>query len=292
MLDLENIRCFLAAAKHLNFRRAAEDVALTPAAFGQRIKALEETLQCALFTRTTRSVTMTIHGHRLLPHAHELILMAQGCKEAVHSQFAPVHLSIGTRFELGLSWVAPNMVKVQEHLPHLNYDLYFGSGADILGRLEDGQLDCIITSAPVARMDWDVLFLHTETYVFVASPELLARQPFETFEDARQHVLIDINEALPLMRYFASALSKPLTFQSTQLVGTIAAARFYVLQSQGVAVLPTYLVQDDLRAGTLIPLFEEIETLKDSFRLIHQQHTVHQSTFVALAEYLRSCPLT
>jgi len=67
--SIESLRCFTAAAKLLNFRAAARSVALTPAAFGQRIKQLEEQLGTSLFHRTTRSVRLTESGLALLPAA-------------------------------------------------------------------------------------------------------------------------------------------------------------------------------------------------------------------------------
>ena len=57
--SLDTLRCFVAAARALNFRQAARSVALGPTAFSQRIKALEEQLGRQLFSRATRSVTLT-----------------------------------------------------------------------------------------------------------------------------------------------------------------------------------------------------------------------------------------
>jgi LysR family transcriptional regulator, glycine cleavage system transcriptional activator len=55
--SIDVLHGFLAAAQTLNFRRAARQVALTPAALGRRIQLLEELCGAALFHRTTRSVT-------------------------------------------------------------------------------------------------------------------------------------------------------------------------------------------------------------------------------------------
>ena len=52
--SIESLRCFVEAARQLNFRSAARLVGLTPAALGQRIRQLEELWETALFVRTTR----------------------------------------------------------------------------------------------------------------------------------------------------------------------------------------------------------------------------------------------
>ena len=67
--SIENLRCFLEAARALNFRKAARAVALTPTAFGARLKQLEDQVGAQLFVRTTRSVSLTETGLSLVPLA-------------------------------------------------------------------------------------------------------------------------------------------------------------------------------------------------------------------------------
>ncbi len=57
-LSTENLRCFLEGARRLNFRAAAKAVALSLAAFGQRIRQLEDDLGVSLFRRSTRQVLL------------------------------------------------------------------------------------------------------------------------------------------------------------------------------------------------------------------------------------------
>ncbi len=101
--SIENLQCFVAAAEHLNFRRAAEQLSLTPAAFGQRIKQLEEQLEQTLFKRTTRQVELSPEGRALLEHAHGILRQAGACQRIVHHPGRqPARFTLGTRFELGL----------------------------------------------------------------------------------------------------------------------------------------------------------------------------------------------
>src|SRR3982751_1647329 len=107
--DLESLRCFDAAATHLSFRVAARAVALSPAAFGERIKRLEDQLAAPLFARTTRRVALTPAGHRLVAQARRVLDEANKCRRVALDDAAavPFELTIGTRFELGLSWLVP-----------------------------------------------------------------------------------------------------------------------------------------------------------------------------------------
>jgi LysR family glycine cleavage system transcriptional activator len=58
-LPLNALRVFDAAARHLSFTRAADELAVTPAAVGQQIRALEDLLGVVLFRRTTKGLELT-----------------------------------------------------------------------------------------------------------------------------------------------------------------------------------------------------------------------------------------
>lgn len=61
------LRAFEAAARHLSFRDAAEELAVTPTAISHQVRLLEETLGLPLFERHVRRVSLTVHGSHLYP---------------------------------------------------------------------------------------------------------------------------------------------------------------------------------------------------------------------------------
>ena len=83
MLDLESLRCFVSAAQHLNFGRAARSVRLSASAFSDRISRLEEDLGTSLFERSTRHVQLSAAGRVLLPKAEELLQLAHNFHSTV-----------------------------------------------------------------------------------------------------------------------------------------------------------------------------------------------------------------
>jgi DNA-binding transcriptional LysR family regulator len=66
---LDGVEAALAVAQHRSFRRAAAELAVTPSAISQAVRALEARLSAALFIRTTRSVGLTEAGERFLSRA-------------------------------------------------------------------------------------------------------------------------------------------------------------------------------------------------------------------------------
>lgn len=294
--DLDSLRCFVHAARLLNFRAAARAVGLTPAALGQRIRKLEDHLEVQLFDRNTRRVVLTQAGLALLPAAHDALDAAKECVRAARGLAgpAPMDLMIGTRHELGLSWVLPMLPKLRESHPGLTFHLYFGSGPDLELRVRSHQIDCAISSRRLTDPKLDSFRIHPEHYAFVASPKLLEDTPLNAIEDARKHTLVDTHGELPLFKYWRDAPggSDSLSFKKLIRMGTIAAIRQLIVDGEGVGVLPLYLVERDIEAGTLTRVMPQVEPSHDWFRLIIRADDPRRALFADLAEAFQKEPLT
>ncbi|MFT6629157.1 MAG: LysR family glycine cleavage system transcriptional activator [Flavobacteriales bacterium] len=289
--SLDSLACFVAAAEQFNFSRASKRIGITPTAFGQRIRQLEEQLGSVLFERTTRRVALTPAGHALLPVARDALDAARRCSTVLADpDSARVSLTLGTRFELGLSWIVPWLIELRQTRPELTVELYFGSGADLLQRLRGSQVDVVVTSAPIARSEWHQEVLHPETYVFCASPELLTARPLDAAHQAAAHTLLDLNHDQPLSRYLLSA-APGLSFSSVHACGTAAAVCQLALGGFGVAVVPEYMVRRELDDGRLVRILPEAELLTDSFRMLWRERSPYSDVLMTLAESLRARPL-
>ncbi len=295
--DLESLRCFDAAATHLSFRIAAKAVALSPAAFGDRIKRLEDQLAAPLFARTTRRVALTPAGHRLLVQARRVLDEAGRCQHVVRADAAPIpyELTIGTRFELGLSWLTPALRPLQAERPERTLHLVFGDSADLLARARNAVLDAVVTSVRLTGGNLAYELLHTEDYVFVGGSGLLGRRPLARSSDAAHHTLLDVSPDLPLFRYFLDArrdhADAAWTFGKLEYLGTIGAIRLRVLQGAGVAVLPRYFVERDLQARRMVRLVPRTQLQRDAFRLIWRAHHPREAELRVLAGDLARLPL-
>jgi DNA-binding transcriptional LysR family regulator len=293
--SIDSLRCFAAAARLLNFRAAARAVALTPAALGQRIQRLEDDLCVRLFQRTTRSVTLTEAGLALLPAAEQCLTAARDCVRAARGETGPppMELTIGTRQELGMSWIVPQLDALAQRFPTIDFNLYFGSGPDLILRVRGLEIDCAVTSSRFTDPKLDALRLHREDYVFVGATRLLKARPFSREEHAADHTLLDVGVGLPLFRYLRDAQGggDRLHFRRIVRLGGIEAIRARVLAGVGVAVLPRYLVEKDLAARSMKRILPAIEPLHDWFRLIFRADDARRSVYENLAATMLEAPL-
>lgn len=290
-MDLDSLRCFDVAATTLNFRSAATRVYLSPAAFSDRMQRLEDELGTALFERTTRQVVLTEAGHRLLPMAREILDAEARLKAAGRSPGEPVpfELYLGTRYELGMSWLCPALKDLRRARPERTLHLYNGGGSDLLLKVERGELDAVVTSMRLNSAVLTYAALHPEEYVFVSARAGLKRR-----EDANAYTLVDISRDLPLFRYFLDALpdAEPWPFARAEYLGGIGNIRQRLLDEPGfVAVLPKYFIREELASKRLVRLFPKVALRSDSFRLVWRTDHPKSAEMLKLAEELRARPL-
>ncbi|HEX9295863.1 MAG TPA: LysR substrate-binding domain-containing protein [Polyangiaceae bacterium] len=293
--SLESLQCFERAARLLNFRKAARAVGLTPAAFGQRIQRLEDQLGVKLFVRTTRSVHLTEAGTALIEPAERCLRVAEETMRAARGDKAPppMDLVLGTRQELGLSWILPQLDRLERARPWLQMHLYFGSGSDLLLRVRTMEIDCAVTSSRFSDPKLDALRLHREDYVFCGSSDLLRRKPLKKADDTKRHNLLDTSAEVPLFRYWKDAPrgGDRLRFARGIWLGSIEAIRQRMLAGIGVGVLPEYLVRQDLKTGRLRRIFPGVQPLHDYFRLVFRVDDPRRHVFESLSVSLLESPL-
>ncbi|RPE37323.1 DNA-binding transcriptional LysR family regulator [Streptomyces sp. Ag109_O5-1] len=116
-MDLDTVRTFLAAAESGQFQTAAVDLAVTQQAVSKRIAALERDLGVRLFTRTPRGAELTIDGQAFLPHARELLRVAERAVASVRTGRRPL------RVDVIASRVAPSGLMRGFHRAHPEIDL-------------------------------------------------------------------------------------------------------------------------------------------------------------------------
>jgi DNA-binding transcriptional LysR family regulator len=120
---LNSLRAFEAAARHLSFTRAAEELNVTQAAVSHQVKALEDRIGVKLFRRLTRGLLLTEDGHALLPDLREAFDRLAQAVDRVGRQGGQgtLHISLLTTFALG--WLVPRLPRFQAAHPSIDVHL-------------------------------------------------------------------------------------------------------------------------------------------------------------------------
>lgn len=93
-MDLEAVRTFVTVTEAGQFQKAATDLSITQQAVSKRVAALERTLGVRLFARAPRGAELTIDGQAFLPHARELLRVAERAAASVRPGHRPLRVDV------------------------------------------------------------------------------------------------------------------------------------------------------------------------------------------------------
>ncbi|GAA5185505.1 LysR family transcriptional regulator [Rugosimonospora acidiphila] len=96
-MDLDAVHTFVVAADAGQFQEAAATLSITQQAVSKRIATLEKDLEVRLFTRTARGAQLTIDGQAFLPHARELLRVAQRADASVRPSRRALRVDVVNR---------------------------------------------------------------------------------------------------------------------------------------------------------------------------------------------------
>lgn len=144
-MDLDAVRTFVAVAESGRFQEAADRLAVTQQAVSKRVAALEKDLGALLFTRTPRGARLTIDGQAFLPHARELLRVAERAAASVRPGSRALRVDvIGRR-------LAPAELLRAFHRAHPGVELdvvtLFNADA-ALAALRSGTIDATFRAVP------------------------------------------------------------------------------------------------------------------------------------------------
>lgn len=159
-LPLNALRVFDAAARHLSFTRAADELAVTPAAVGQQIRALEDVLGVVLFRRTSKGLELTPEGEAGLDPLREGFLRFEESVAAMQAGQSSDRYTIAVPREFYAEWLAPRLARFQAGTPGVQYIFapdehadFTEANLDLAIRLADGPGDLMgVQLAPAMRV--------------------------------------------------------------------------------------------------------------------------------------------
>ncbi len=128
-LPLNGLRVLDAAARHLSFTRAADELAVTPAAVGQQIRALEDTLGVVLFRRTPKGLELTPEGEAGLIELRRGFLSFEDCVRAMQAGQSSQSLTIAAPRDLTAKWLLPRLAAYRAANIELRLALVASDGA-------------------------------------------------------------------------------------------------------------------------------------------------------------------
>ncbi len=144
-MELQQLRCFVAAAETESFTRGAQRVFISQPALSAAISKLEAEMDVKLFTRNKRNVVLTPAGRKLLKRARLIIGECSKAKEELRQHDIERSLRVGVINTLPINKVALMIEQYRRENPELNLEVIDASAADLQRLEQQGRIDLALT---------------------------------------------------------------------------------------------------------------------------------------------------
>lgn len=192
-MSLDLLRGFRAAARHLSFTRAAQELHVTQPAISREIRTLEEQLGRPLFRRTSRAIELTEAGQELYRAVEEGL----GLIDAATMRIAGARrsLAVTTTVALASTWLVPRLPRFSTLHPDI--EMRFVASNDAID-LERERIDVSIryVHGPNAAHAGEKLFDYLQFPVCAPTLAADATRPLRIPADLEHHVLLDFETML------------------------------------------------------------------------------------------------
>lgn len=269
---LNALRAFEAAARHLNFSRAADELSVTPGAVSQQIQNLEDYVGAALFKRTPKGLLLTDAAQTALPALREAFDRLAEAASLLTAAVDGRRLTLTAPPSFAAKWLVPRLGLFEQAHPQV--DVWLSAGMDLVD-LTTGEVDVAIRYGAGRYPAMEVRRLMGETVIPVVSPALLEANPLERPEDLLKHTLLhdgspEPDDSCPDWAMWLAARgvrgvdgSRGPRFNQSSLV--IEAA----MNGRGVALAKRTLAQADLEAGRLVAPLQIATAVDFAYHLVH-----------------------
>lgn len=166
-LPLNGLRVLDAAARHLSFTRAADELAVTPAAVGQQIRALEDLLGVVLFRRTSKGLELTDEALSGLDAIRDGFLQFEEGVQAMQAGQSSHVYTIACPRDFFAAWLSPRLAAFRAGNPQMRFSLV---GGDVDIDFTEANLDLAVRWAE-GPGDLEGLELGAPLMVTVAAPD-------------------------------------------------------------------------------------------------------------------------
>ena len=251
-VSLDYLKIFHSVAKNQNLTRASEGLHISQPAITQTIKKLEDVFGIKLFIRTKRGVILTKEGEGLFNLTNNLELNIKNIDKYLSSVngYDSGEIIVGCGGNIAKKVIVPAFKVFHKKYPNVKLIQHENTQDEMLNMLKLGKIDLCVSQK--CDCDEDLCFTHlfNEGHVFVCTKEYLlskADVDYEYIVQAKGSYSRKIFD-----NYLAENAKICVENAGYSLSKTLC------LNDVGVAILPSYFVEDELKNGTLVEVHKEL----------------------------------
>jgi DNA-binding transcriptional LysR family regulator len=285
---LDDLALFARVVEAGSFSGAARDLGLSKSAVSKRLARLEERLGVRLLHRTTRRLSLSEAGRTLYDHARQAVAAAQAGEEAVaRLQERPRGvLTVNAPVSFGSLHLAPVISRFLNRYPEVSVDMTVDDR--VLDLVESG-FDVAVRIAELPESSLIARRLAPARHVVCAAPAYLERfgEPRDPADLAHHNCLTyAYSRQGPEWPFDGPGGPETVRVGGNLQVNHGDGLRAAAVAGLGVALLPTFIVGDDLRAGRLQPLLPAYRTRELSIYAVYPERRHLPAKVRAFVDFL------
>lgn len=283
---LAALRAFEAAARHLSFKQAADELGVTPTAVSHQVRLLEERLGLRLFERHARRVVATAAALQLYPVLRDGFDAFARAIDTLTAKPMRRVLTLSATTAFTARWLIPRLASLRTAKPGLDLRLH---ASDQPVKFEREDIDAAIRYGRGPYPGLIAEPLMADRFAPVCSPALKLRRP----EDLRRWPLLHFEwqqrrtDTPTWARWLQRAGLEKIASDGGIVFSDENHAIQAALAAQGVAMLSLLLVAPDLASGALVqPFGPELEGFR--YHLVYRADSTRREELAALGAWLRA----
>lgn len=251
--SLSRLVAFEAAARTGSITAAAHELSLTQSAVSRQINALEEQLEVELFHREHQTIRLTVGGEAYARDIRDALRRISTASLNLRANPVGGTLNLAILPTFGARWLAPRLPDFLARNP--------GVMINLLTRLGpfDFRLEPVDAAIHFGDAEWpgaELALLRSEHVVPACSRGLRTRYAFQEASDFRRAPLLHLTTRADAWESWLTSHGAPAEAVHGMLFDQFATIAEAAGAGAGVALLPTFLFEDELKSGRLVPALD------------------------------------
>lgn len=261
-LPLGALRGFDAAARHLSFTLAAQELLLTQSSVSRQVAALERQIGRPLFIRRTRALALTAAGEQLRRAARQALSVIDQAVDDLRGAGALQRITLTTYASFASLWLVPRLAAFQRDHPGTEIRI---DASDRVIDLQAEDMDVAIRWLPAGALPPHASLLIDDLATPALSPRLLRGAALSKPADLARWPLLELDDSVPgtqwqsWARWFEHAGAGGVEPAAGRLLFSfVDQAVQAAIRGQGVALVRSPFLQDCVAAGDLVMPFPHL----------------------------------
>lgn len=290
-MDLQQLKGFMAVAKHGSFSRASEELFRTQPAISKQIRALEESLETKLFHRLGRKIQLTDAGEVLYRHAHRIFQVLEEARGSISELkgLQQGHLRISAASTVGTYMLPRALGRFKRRYPGIDISLAITNKAQVLGQVLEHEADLGFVGPPVQPEELQKEEYLLDELVLIVDPNHpLAHEEFVSTDQLKEEIFILREQGSGTREIMEEELGrKGIILKKAMELGSTEAIKQAVAANLGVSIVSKYAITLEVVMGRLCAAHINDLNLRRQLYTVSNRERTLPAAAAAFLELLR-----